>query len=139
MNVALAEKSAFPGVSTDKVFARIRLLGIRAASSEKSSRLGHPAATVTPCEGESADYNQAGWPETEENTWTEPKNQRRCDLIDRKYQGKLTPVEACELARLQALMLRHRQRVAPLPLEDALRLCKELLAGVNSSRAPTDQ
>ena len=34
---------------------------------------------------------------------------------------KLCP-GAAELARLQDEMLRHRQRVAPLPLEDARRL-----------------
>ncbi len=60
--------------------------------------------------------------------WTEEKNQRRCDLIDRKYASGLTPAEAVELARLQEQMLRYRQRVAPLPLEDARRLHQELLA-----------
>src|SRR5262249_33820014 len=59
--------------------------------------------------------------------WTEAKNQRRCDLIDRKHAGSLTPPEAAELAQLQEQMLRHRQRVAPLPLEDARRLHQELL------------
>jgi hypothetical protein len=59
--------------------------------------------------------------------WTEAKNQRRGDLIDRKYAGTLTPPEAVELARLQEQMLRHRQRVAPLPLEDARKLHQELL------------
>src|ERR1700722_19873286 len=47
--------------------------------------------------------------------WTEDKNNRRCDLIDRKYAGHLTPVETIELAQLQEQMLTHRQRVAPLP------------------------
>src|SRR5687768_7306873 len=51
--------------------------------------------------------------------WTEAKNQRRCDLIDRKYASGLTAAEAAELAVLQEQMLRYRQRVAPLPLEDA--------------------
>ena len=78
-------------------------------------------------------------PETESETWTEAANQRRCDLIDRKYAGGLTPAETSELALLQAQMLRHRQRVAPLPLEDARCLYKELLAGVITSRARTDR
>jgi hypothetical protein len=39
----------------------------------------------------------------------------------------LTADEAMELARLQDEMLRHRQRVAPPPLEDARRLHQELL------------
>jgi hypothetical protein len=60
--------------------------------------------------------------------WTDAKNHRRCDLIDRKYSGALSPAEAAELARLQEEMLQHRQRVAPLPLEDARRMLHELLS-----------
>jgi hypothetical protein len=60
--------------------------------------------------------------------WTDAKNERRCDLIDREYAGGLTPAEAAELVVLQDQMLRYRQRVAPLPLEDARRLHQELLA-----------
>src|SRR3954447_24779864 len=48
-----------------------------------------------------------------DEVWTEAKNQRRCDLIDRKYAGSLSPTEAVELAQLQEQMLRHRQGVAP--------------------------
>lgn len=59
--------------------------------------------------------------------WTEAKNDRRCELIDRKYAGTLTPQEGIELAGLQEEMLRYRQSVAPLPLEDARRLHQELL------------
>jgi hypothetical protein len=62
-----------------------------------------------------------------DDTWTEAKNQRRCDLIDRKYAGGLTASQALELAWLQEQMLRHRQRVAPLPIEDAERLYQELV------------
>jgi hypothetical protein len=68
-----------------------------------------------------------------ENAWTEAKNQRRCDLIDRKYAQGLTLPELVELAQLQEQMLRHRQRVAPLPLEDARRLHQELLTRASSS------
>jgi len=60
--------------------------------------------------------------------WTEAKNARRCELIDCKYATSLTPQEMMELAGLQNEMLRFRQRVAPLPLEDARRLHQELLA-----------
>jgi hypothetical protein len=60
--------------------------------------------------------------------WTEAKNARRCELIDRKYASSLTPQEIIELAGLQNEMLRFRQRVAPLPLEDARRLHQELLS-----------
>jgi hypothetical protein len=63
-----------------------------------------------------------------EGPWTEAKNARRCDLIDRKYAGMLSPAEAVELARLQDQMLRHRQTVAPLPLAEVRRLYEELLA-----------
>jgi hypothetical protein len=60
--------------------------------------------------------------------WTEEKNARRCELIDREIDGTLTAPESVELKRLQAEMLRYRQRVAPLPLEDARKLHQELLA-----------
>jgi hypothetical protein len=67
--------------------------------------------------------------------WTEAKNARRCDLIERKYAGTLSPTEAVELAQLQEQMLRYRQRVAPLPLEDARRLHQELLAKASQASA----
>ncbi len=60
--------------------------------------------------------------------WTEARNARRCELIDRKYAGGLTPQERVELAGLQDEMLRYRQSVAPLPLEQARCLHQELLA-----------
>jgi hypothetical protein len=69
----------------------------------------------------------AALPTNEDEPWTDAKNQRRCDLIDRKYAEGLKPAEAAELAVLQEQMLRCRQRVAPLPLEAALRLHQELL------------
>lgn len=68
--------------------------------------------------------------------WTKAKNDRRCDLIDRKYAGGLTPAEALELAQLQEEMLRYRERVAPLPLEDARRLHQQLLE--KAARAEAD-
>jgi hypothetical protein len=84
---------------------------------------GRPVAWVVPAGATPADGDEP---------WTEAKNQRRCDLIDRKYAGQLGPDEAVELARLQDEMLRHRQRVAPLPLEDARRLHQELLSRATS-------
>src|SRR5262249_41447254 len=134
MTVTLLEKPAFPGASTDNVAVQLRLLGIGAASTGRSSRLGDPVAAIPPYEDEIADFDQPPWPKLEDETWTEQKNQRRCDLIDRKYAGGLTPAETSELARLQAQMLRHSQRVAPLPIEAADRLYKKLLAGANTSR-----
>jgi hypothetical protein len=138
VSAILIEKQRFPNASNDKITAQFRLVGIGAASTAKTSGLVHLNATVPPHEDETAYFDEPRWPETEEETWTEAKNQLRCDLIDRKYTGTLTPVQAQELARLQALMLRHRQRIAPLPIEDARRLYKELLAEIGDSPAPTD-
>jgi len=60
--------------------------------------------------------------------WSDAKNERRCALIDREFDGPpLTPAEKVELAGLQEEMLRYRQRLAPLPIEDARRLHQELL------------
>ncbi len=89
---------------------------------------GRPVAWVVPAGAPPANGGEA---------WTEAKNQRRCGLIDRKYAGSLTPTEAVELAQLQEQMLRHRQRVAPLPLEDARRLHQELLTRA-TSQPPAD-
>ena len=70
--------------------------------------------------------------------WTKAKNDRRCDLIDRKYAGiGLTPAEAVELVQLQAQMVRYRQRVAPLPLDEARRLHQELLDKAARTQADT--
>jgi hypothetical protein len=71
-----------------------------------------------------------------DESWTDEKNNRRCDLIDRKYAGQLTPAETIELGQLQEEMLRHRQRVAPLPLEDARRLHQELLTKLSAHPSP---
>lgn len=69
--------------------------------------------------------------------WTDTKNERRCELIDRRYEGPpLTPAELVELAELQDEMLRYRQKVAPLPIEDARRLHQELLSRAASQDSP---
>jgi len=60
--------------------------------------------------------------------WTDAQNNRRCDLIDKKYAGSLTPAEAIELRSLQEQMLRYRESIAPLPLAEVRRLHQELLA-----------
>ena len=52
------------------------------------------------------------------NVWSEAKNDRRCDLIDRKYGSDLSDAEAKELEALQAELVAYRQLVAPLPLPD---------------------
>jgi hypothetical protein len=62
--------------------------------------------------------------------WSEAKNARRCALIDKEIDGTLSAGEAVELHLLQREMLAHRRKVAPLPLAEARKLHKELLAKV---------
>ena len=68
-----------------------------------------------------------GPPVDNDDDWTDAKNTRRCELIDKEIDSSLEPAEAVELTRLQAEMLRYRRKVAPLPLDDARRLHQELL------------
>lgn len=108
-------------VNLDGVHESVRRFLLNVALDPAGSILeynGQPVAWVVPA---------SNLPVVNNEEWTEGKNQRRCDLIDRKYAGNLTPQEAVELAQLQEQMLRYRQRVAPLPLEDARRLHQELL------------
>jgi hypothetical protein len=67
--------------------------------------------------------------------WDAAKDARRCELIDREIAGTLAPDEVTELQALQAAMLRHRRRVAPLPLDEARRLHQELL--LKATNGPT--
>ena len=62
--------------------------------------------------------------------WTEVKNERRCDLIDKEIDGTLTSAEAIELQALQEAMLAYRNKVAPLPIAAVRKLHDELLAKV---------
>ena len=59
--------------------------------------------------------------------WTEEKNTRRCQLIDRKVQDEITAEEDEELAQLQQALRRHLDQVAPLNLDAAKRLHAKLL------------
>ena len=54
----------------------------------------------------------------EKEPWTEAKNKRRCELIDQKYAGRLTPAEALELARLH-----RRSMVGPVSFQIKSRFC----------------
>jgi hypothetical protein len=67
--------------------------------------------------------------------WTDAKNNRRCDLIDKKYARSLTAAEAVELHSLQAEMLRYRETIAPIPLEEARRFHQELLVKAKPHRS----
>ncbi len=71
-----------------------------------------------------------------EEEWTDAKNARRADLIKQKHAGGLAPAELLELAGLQDAMLRYRQKVAPLPLDDARRLHQDLLARAAPQKPP---
>jgi DNA-binding MarR family transcriptional regulator len=60
-------------------------------------------------------------------SWTEAKNARRCDLIDKKIQETISDAELLELEKLQEHLRRHLDRVAPYPIEGARKLHKQLL------------
>jgi hypothetical protein len=60
--------------------------------------------------------------------WTEAKNNRRCQLVDREIGGILSPEEAAELAVLQEQFFKERRRLAPVGLDDLRRLHQDLLA-----------
>jgi hypothetical protein len=71
--------------------------------------------------------------------WTDAKNHRRAELVDREIAGTLTPDEAVELAQLQHQMVRYVDRVAPLPIEDARKLHRQLLEKARGAGASGDQ
>ncbi len=71
--------------------------------------------------------------------WTDAKNARRSNLIDKKIAGALSPDEAIELCDLQREMLRHRDRVAPLPLDYARQLHQDLLKRAKASPSGANQ
>jgi hypothetical protein len=89
---------------------------------------GHPVACVVP---PPKAINGAG-----DLEWTDAKNARRIELIKKKHAAGLSPAEYVELGGLQDEMLRFRQKVAPLPLEDARRLHQELLARAAAPKSP---
>ena len=62
-----------------------------------------------------------------DDDWTDAKNDRRCDLIDKDIAGDLTPDERVELEDLQLELRRHVNRVAPLPLDALRKLQADLL------------
>jgi hypothetical protein len=89
---------------------------------------GRPVACVVP---PPKSTNGAG---AEEGEWTQEKNRRRCELIDRKYDHGLTPAEDAELALLQDALHRYIDKVAPLPLDAARGLHQELLQKAAQAR-----
>lgn len=107
----------------DEAVKRFVLSLIPDASGSVLEVGGRPVARVLPL-APAADHDTAGWDAA--------RDARRCELIDREIAGPLSADDAAELAALQAAMLRHRRRLAPLPLDDARRLHRELLAKANS-------
>jgi antitoxin (DNA-binding transcriptional repressor) of toxin-antitoxin stability system len=81
---------------------------------------GRPVACLVPPPQSEAAGEQQG-------EWTEEKNRRRCELIDRKYDHGLSAPEQAELALLQDARHGYIDRVAPLPLAAARGLHQELL------------
>ena len=73
-------------------------------------------------------------------TWTEEKNARRCDLIDKSIDDpkSMTDEEWQEYIQLQEEMIAHRNKVATLPHEEANQTLSELKqqAGLHS-QTPT--
>lgn len=59
--------------------------------------------------------------------WTDEKNHRRCELVDKEIDGTISLDQQIELENLQAKMLAFRRQVAPLPLNDLRKLHEELL------------
>jgi hypothetical protein len=58
--------------------------------------------------------------------WTEEKNKRRCELIDKEIQGTIIDAERSELELLTRALRLHRRKVAPLPMAGAQRLHQTL-------------
>jgi hypothetical protein len=59
--------------------------------------------------------------------WSDDKNRRRCELVDKEIDGQLSAAEKRELEDLQAQMLAYRRKIAPLPIAELRELHRELL------------
>jgi hypothetical protein len=58
--------------------------------------------------------------------WTEEKNQRRCDLIDKEINGHITPAEQAELDCLQQELYTAHPRVTREELDVLRQMYHEL-------------
>jgi hypothetical protein len=120
---ALSVEAAMTYVNLDTQPEVIRQFVLALSASGDGTVLesaGRPVACIVP----PPRSDNAGMPE---EAWTDEKNRRRCELIDRKYDHGLSPAEVAELALLQNAMHRYIDKVAPLPLDEARRLHQELL------------
>ena len=66
--------------------------------------------------------------------WSSEKNHRRCLLIDRSLQGKLTEAEEQGLSLLQRQAEAYFDEVAPPPIDGALKIHAELLKLAKASK-----
>ena len=92
---------------------------------------GRPVAYLVP-------PPQTNGGEIADESWTDARNRRRCELIDRKYDNGLTATEDFEIAALQTAMDCHVDRVAPLPLEAARKRHQQLLEKATKAAAGPD-
>ena len=66
--------------------------------------------------------------------WTNEKNTRRCQLIDRLISGDISAMEREDLERLQLELRGHLNRETPFDLEGARSVHRTLLPGRNGER-----
>ena len=64
----------------------------------------------------------------DDSQWTQAKDDRRCELIDREIVGTISVTERAELAVLQKMAEQHFDEIASPPMEQALQLHKRLLS-----------
>jgi len=95
--------------------------------------LGQPLAEdeqvyIMVCPGRELDARLRSPRQSQANSgWTTAKNARRVELIDRQIEGSLSLEERVELDFLQQQFRAFRQQDAPLPIEKARQLHRELL------------
>lgn len=66
--------------------------------------------------------------ENTEPRWTQAKNARRCELINKQLDTDITDAEGAELARLQEECSLYCDQVAPLPFDYVEGIYQGLLA-----------
>ena len=59
--------------------------------------------------------------------WTDEKNRRRVELIDKKIAGTISTIETVELSSLQQQAEAHFDQVAPPPMQGVAELHQQLL------------
>jgi hypothetical protein len=60
--------------------------------------------------------------------WSDEKNARRIELIDKKIAGTIAPTESVELAMLQRQAEAHFDETAPPPMDGVAELHQQLLS-----------